>query len=588
MTVQTARDADDPRYRSGPLIRRLWRGYLAPHSGLMVIAALVLIVEGSTLGALSWALKPLFDSAFASGRTGMLYLFGAAILGLFVLRAGVSILSRYLLTRITQASTTALQVDLLRHMLRLEIGYFIAHAPGTLIERVQGDTQAVQGLWTTFVTGAARDIISLISLFAVALSIDPSWTLAAVVGVPLLILPVAVAQRYIRRKSASVRAQAGERATRLDEVFHGIQAVKLNRLEDYQSGRFAAIVTRIRRAEMKMALGRAVIPATVDIVTGIGFFAVLVLAGSEIAAGRRTVGDFMSFFAALALMFHPLRRLGDTFGTWQIAAASLERIFRTFDLPPETRRLAAPAQAPRQAPRIEIRDLHFAYPGRPVLDGLSFTAEPGTMTALVGPSGAGKSTVFGLLTGLLVPASGRILLDGTDAADLDLASLRAVFSVVSQDAALFDETIRDNVTLGRDTSPDRLASALEAARVSDFAAEMPEGIETRAGPRGVAFSGGQRQRVAIARALLADAPVLLLDEATSALDAASEALVSDALTRLTQGRTTLVIAHRLATIRHADRIVVMDRGRIVDQGRHDELLARGGLYGELCRLQFRD
>jgi ATP-binding cassette, subfamily B, bacterial MsbA len=588
MTPDPEHEAQDTRYRSGALFRRYWRGYLMPHRVSMILAAAVLVIEGSTLGALSWLLKPLFDDVFAPGGSGLLYFVGAAILGLFVLRAVTSVLSRWLLARVTQASTAALQLDLLRHILLLDSSFFATHPPGALIERVQGDAAMVQTLWTTLVMGVARDVVALTGLFAVALSIAPGWTLAALVGVPLLILPVLGAQRYMRRKSASLREQAGDRATRLDEVFHGIQAVKLNRLEDYQTGRFAAIVDRIRRVEMKLAVGRATTPALIDIVTGIGFFAVLVVAGQEIANGTRTVGDFMAFFSALALMFQPVRRLGDASGAWQVAAASLDRIFRLLDMPAETRTLATPAPRPLAAPRIAFEDVRFAYPGQPVLDGLSFAAEAGQMTALVGPSGAGKTTVFGLLTGLRIPDAGRVLIDGTDAAGFALPDLRSVFAVVSQEAALFDETIRDNVTLGREPDPGRLAAALEAARVTDFAAGLPAGLDTPAGPRGSGLSGGQRQRVAIARALLAEAPVLLLDEATSALDAASEALISEALSRLSAGRTTIVIAHRLATIRHADRIVVMDGGRVIDQGRHDELLARGGLYADLCRLQFRD
>jgi ATP-binding cassette subfamily B protein/subfamily B ATP-binding cassette protein MsbA len=588
MTPDTDHEAKDTRYRSGALFRRYWRGYLRQHRSSMILAAVVLVIEGSTLGALSWLLKPLFDDVFAPGGSGLLYLVGAAILGLFVLRAATSVLSRWLLARVTQASTAALQLNLLRHILLLDSSFFATHPPGALIERVQGDAAMVQTLWTTLVMGVARDMVALIGLFAVALSIAPGWTLAALVGVPLLILPVLGAQRYMRRKSASLRAQAGDRATRLDEVFHGIQAVKLTRLEDYQTGRFAAIVDRIRRAELKLAVGRATTPALIDVVTGIGFFAVLVVAGQEIANGTRTVGDFMAFFSALALMFQPVRRLGDASGAWQVAAASLDRIFRLLDMPAETRVLATPAPRPLAAPRIAFEDVRFAYPGQPVLDGLSFVAEAGQMTALVGPSGAGKTTVFGLLTGLRMPDAGRVLIDGTDASGFTLADLRSVFAVVSQEAALFDETIRDNVTLGREPDPGRLAAALEAARVTDFAAGLPAGLDTPAGPRGSGLSGGQRQRVAIARALLAEAPVLLLDEATSALDAASEALISEALSRLSDGRTTIVIAHRLATIRHADHIVVMDGGRVIDQGRHDELLARGGLYADLCRLQFRN
>ena len=578
--------APAPRYSSGMLFRRLWAGYLRPHVWIMALAGVFMVIEGATLGALSWLIEPLFDQVFAPGGQDALIWVGLAILALFLIRAVTSVLGKTLLTTVAQKSSTAMQVDLLAHLLRLDGRFFQENAPGALIERVQGDTIAVQGVWSSVITGVGRDAVALVSLFVVALSIDPWWTLAALVGAPLLILPALAVQRYIRRKTAQMRAQAGLRATRLDEIFHGVQAIKLNRIEAYQVGRFRRIVANIVRAEVKTALGRAAMPGLVDVVTGLGFFVVLILGGREVAAGTRTTGEFMAFFTAMALTFQPLGRLGGMAGIWQVAAASLERIYELFDTAPAPRAPATARPAPG-APEVRLQDVSFAYGARRVLDHVDLVAPAGRTTALVGASGAGKSTVFGLLTGLVQPASGRILLGGVDAAALSLEDLRAQFAVVTQDSALFDETLRENIGLGRALDAGALRAAVEAAHVAEFADALPLGLDTPAGPRGSGLSGGQRQRIAIARALVSEAPVLLLDEATSALDAQSEALVTEALTRLGAGRTTLVIAHRLSTIRAADHIVVMDQGRVVDQGRHDELLARGGLYADLCRLQFQ-
>jgi ATP-binding cassette subfamily B protein/subfamily B ATP-binding cassette protein MsbA len=369
-------------------------------------------------------------------------------------------------------------------------------------------------------------------------------------------------------------------------VLHGIASIRLNRAEADQTDRFAKIVGRIRQSETKVAATSSVIPALTDIVTGIGFVAVLALGGNEVMEGERSVGDFMSFFTALALAFQPMRRLGGLAGTWQTAAASLERIYQVFDTKPTV--VSGPRTTPPESTRIELDDVWLSYDGQPVLHGLSLIAEAGQTTALVGPSGAGKSTVFNLLTRMVDADKGRVMMGDVPVQNFDLGLLRDQYSTVAQESALFDESLRDNILMGRpDASEDDLQQALKAAHVNDFLDDQRT-LASAAGPRGSSLSGGQRQRVAIARALLRDAPVLLLDEATSALDTASERLVQEALDSLSKGRTTLVIAHRLSTIRNADKIVVMGGGRVVEQGNHDQLMAAGGAYANLVALQFGD
>ena len=586
--IDTTGDGD-PRYASRPLFRRLWGRYLRPHLWLMAVTFVVMSVEGSTLGLLSWMIEPLFDRVFAPGGSSALVWVGLAIFGLFVLRAATTVISRSLLTLVSVRIASAMQVDMLAHILRQDGGFFQRHPPGALMDRVQGDTGAVQGIWHTVVVGAGRDLVALVGLFAVAIGIDWRWTLAALVGAPLLIVPALVLQRYLRRKSAQMRDAAADRSTRLDEIFHGINAIKLNRQEAYQTGRFVTVVNHLNRVYRKAVVAAQTMPAMIDIVTGAGFFAVLMLGGREVAAGERTVGEFMSFFTAMTLTFQPIRRLGELAGTWQIAAASLERIFRLLDTDTAEPRPDPGAALPPGVPGIDFADVHFSYPGVPVLNGLSFSAPAGKMTAIVGPSGAGKSTVFHLLTALAEPDAGTIRVGGQDVRGLSLPAQRSLFATVAQDTALFDESLRENVLMGRaDIPADRLPAVIRAAHLEDVVAALPAGLDSPAGPRGSALSGGQRQRVAIARALVADAPVLLLDEATSALDAQSEAVVATALADLARGRTTLVIAHRLSTVREADLIIVMDRGRVVEQGTHDELLGKGGLYAGLHALQFKD
>ena len=586
--MAAARDTPaDPerRYDARTILPWLWRRYLRRHLGALVVASLFMVAEGATLGLLSWTVEPMFDRIFVAGDTSAVAWVGGAILALFTLRAVSSIVQRVLMTRVAQRSVTDMQADLVAHLMRLGAGFHARMPPGALMERVQGDTLAVLTVWRTLIQGAARDAVALVSLMVVALAMDPWWTAVALVGVPVLVLPTVALQRYVRRKTLALRERAAERSTRLSEIFHGIAPITLGGMEDYQHARFRRLVDGIVRAEVRMTAGRAMLPALIDVVTGLGFVAVLLVGGREVASGEKSLGEFMAFFTAMALAFQPLRKLGALAGLWQTAAASLERLMRVFDARPAVTAPARPVPVPRKAPEIRFEGVRFAHAELPVLRGASFTAAAGRTTALVGPSGAGKTTALDLVARLHDPQGGRVTWDGVPLTAFDPAELRAAISTVAQDAMLFDETLRENVTLGRDEPEEAVRRAIEAAGAAEFVDALPRGLETPAGVRGSALSGGQRQRVAIARALLRDTPVLLLDEPTSALDARSEALVQEALARLSRGRTTLVIAHRLDTVRAADRIVVLDAGRVVEEGTHDALAAGGGLYARLLEIQ---
>ncbi|MBB3993057.1 ATP-binding cassette subfamily B protein [Sulfitobacter undariae] len=576
-------------YTSGELLRWLWRDYLRRHIGKLLLALLFMTIEGSTLGAMAKLMEPMFDRVFVGGDKAWLLIVGFVLMGIFLLRAVSGVAQKVLLTGISQRSAADMRIDLLARMMQQDGAFHQSHPPGFLVQRVQSDVNAIGDVWRAVITGAGRDFIGLLVLLGVTISIDPVWALLACIGIPIMVLPAAFAQRFVRRRAREARDLGATLSTRLDEVFHGIVQVKLNALEEYQSRQYRDITDLFVTTQVRTAFGSSAIPAMIDIISGVGFMAVILYGGSEIMDGDKTIGEFMTFFTAMGFAFSPLRRLGAISGQWQVAASALERLKELMDAPLHLKSPDTPIPAPTSGADITLQDVSLSFGETQVLHDLSLTAEAGKTTALVGASGAGKSTIFNLLTRLLDPNSGDVRIGGVATTEMAIPDLRTLFSVVSQEALLFDETLRENIVLGRtDVTDEQLKNVLDAAFVSDFLPQLEKGLDTHVGPRGSALSGGQRQRVVIARALLRNTPVLLLDEATSALDAQSEQVVQDALDRLSQGRTTLVIAHRLSTIRNADKIIVMDRGRAVDQGTHEELLERGGIYADLYRLQFRD
>ena len=565
----------------------LWRSYLVRHWPLLLVAVVFMSLEGAMFGALSYTMKPMFDTVFVGGQSEYLPLVGFAFFGIFAIRAIAGVIQKVVLSKVSQESVSEIRSDLVAHLMTLDGGFHQNYSPGYLMQRIEGDVDSVNKVWRSLITGAGRDVVALFSLFGVAFFIDWRWTLIALVGAPLLIAPAIFAQRFVRGNARHARDVAASLSTRVNEILHGIVPVKLNTLERYQARRYRRLTRERIRTEVRSSAGQAAIPGLIDIMSGLGFAGVLFYGGGEILSGEKTVGDFMAFFTAIGLAFEPLRRLGAVSGILQVAAAGLERIKELLDMRPEITDPSRPRAIPDDVPEVRLENVHAAYGDTAVLSGANFTAKAGEVTALVGPSGAGKSTVFNLLTRLVDPTSGAVTIGGVPVSDMKLGELRRLFSVVSQDALLFDETLRENIVLGQDDIPeDRLQAALDAANVTDFLPRLPNGLDSPCGPRGSNLSGGQRQRVAIARAILRDTPLLLLDEATSALDAQSEAVVQAALDRLAEGRTTLVIAHRLSTVRNADSIVVMQAGRVVDQGTHDELISRTGVYADLYRLQF--
>ena len=569
------------------LLKRLWLDYLRRHWPTLLLAALLMVIEGGALGALSYLIQPLFDTIFVAGESAALLWVALAIFFVFSARALSGFFQGMMTSSVGLSVITDLQKNMLARLVRLDTDFYASNPPGALIERVRGDTMLLFDFARNSLIAVGRDGMTLLALLTVTLLIDWRWTLAAFVGVPLIVLPIVALQRLILRKTRLARTQSGVMSTRLDEIFHGIKAIKLNNLAEYKDARFREETDRFKASELRIRVGQAATPAIIDILAGVGFVVIVVWGGNDIITGEKTIGQFMSFFTAMFLVFDPLRRLSRVAADVQVALASLERIYGVLDVPLQVvnRPDAQPMPADLNQRDVIFDQVQFGYGPEPVLRGLSLVAPAGKMTALVGPSGAGKTTLFNLLARLVEPQSGTVRL-GADSLDgFRVEDLRQQLSVVSQDSALFDDTIAQNIAYGRlDATPAEIRAAAEAAYVTQFTDAFELGLDTPVGPRGSNLSGGQRQRVVIARALLRNAPILLLDEATSALDTDTEKLIQATLERIAQNRTTLVIAHRLSTVQHADMIHVIEHGQVVESGQHEQLLAQGGAYARLYQM----
>ena len=576
-------------YSQSQLFKWIWSDYLKDYKVMIIIAIVLMIIEGSTFGLLSYFIEPMFDQVFAKGDHTAIKWVSLSVAGIFILRAFSAFFNKLVTIYIGQKVVAAIQKNMVRHLLTFSPNFFQENSPGSLIERVRGDTAVVERIWATVLAGSFRDLIAVFSLLIVAISIDPIWAMIALLGAPLLIIPVFFLRKLIQKTSRNSRSAAADLATRLDEIFHGISSIKLINGEKREHSKFANRLNKFVTNSISSEAGVAAIPSLMDIIAGIGFVGVLTYGGYQIIEGTKTVGEFMSFFTAIALLFEPIRRLGTIGGAWQTVFTNLERIRNIFDLDADI----VPSQT--NQPKgvnftndIKFDNVHLSVNEKDILRGITFTAQAEKTTAIVGPSGAGKTTLFNLIGRLIDPDKGNVDIGNICVKDISLEELRHNLSYVSQDSWLFDESIEENIKIGNpNASPEDYEKAIISANANDFIDEMPNKEKTPVGPRGSNLSGGQRQRIAIARAILRNTPILLLDEPTSALDNEAESQITKTISSLSGGRTTLIIAHKISTIKDSDHIIVLDNGLIIDQGTHSDLIDRCETYKSLYEIENR-
>ena len=570
-----------------PLFKWFWSLYVREHFALLFTALIFMSIEGSMLGLLSYSIKFLFDNVLVSKDTSSILIVAVVIFSIFSIRAIAGFVHRLLTVNVCQKIIKVIQDRMVAHLLNMDVGFHQKNSPGTLMDRVRADSKALsESVGEAFMT-VGRDGFSLISLLAVVFFIDWKWSLIAFLGIPFLVLPILLLQGLIRSRAGENRDYESKANVRLDEIFHGITDIKLNRAEGRERNKFFNILQLTHKVRLRLEAGMAGIPAMIDVIAAIGFLAVMVFGAIDITSGSKTIGEFMSFFTAMALIFEPLRRLSNVSGNIQVAMASLERVFKIFE---EKSSIVFPTLSSVEKKfdkiGIEFDSVHFSYEDKKVLENITFGIEEGTSNAVVGYSGSGKTTLFNLITRLIDPSSGLIKLNGINIKELGLKDLRSLISVVRQDGMVFDETILENIRFGKPTATDgEIREAAKMAYVDEFTNELKDGLNTIVGPRGSTLSGGQRQRISIARAFLRKSPLLLLDEPTSALDSKSEELIQKSLSNLAKHSTTITIAHRLSTIVDSDKVLVLDNGKIVGQGKHSKLLLENSLYSNLFKSQ---
>jgi len=573
---------------SRSIVIRLWRDWMRAHLKQLLIAVTLMIVVAASTGALPLLIEK--SVSLLQQKDYTFFWMPLAIIAVSIFRGLVGYIQNIVSQSVALKIINRIQKAMFAHLMYSDVNSFEKTSSGKLISRFTNDVNMMRDTLSKSLVGLAKNTIVSIVLIGVMFYLD--WLLATII---VTLLPVAgrpvirIGQR-LRRVATSIQIEMGELTANLDQSLTGIRLIKSYRMENHEQIRANNLFENVYLLAMKIVRGRSRTYPILEVMGGISIAAILSFGGWRVISGTGTLDGFVGFLTALIIAYKPIRSLGPLSANIQEGLSAVNRSFELLDINPKIfdRSNAKPLQRCEGA--IEFEKVSFTYDSViSALNNVSFKVKPGQTAALVGPSGAGKSTILNMILRFYDSESGVIKIDGTDTQEFTIASVRSQIAFVSQEAIIFDTTIASNIGLGRPNAPMKdIVLAAKAAAADEFISSLPEGYNTLAGENGVKLSGGQRQRISIARAILREAPILLLDEATSSLDIESEQRVYDALSHLSTARTTLVIAHRLSTIVNADIIFVVDKGHIIEQGSHKELLAKGGLYTKLSKIQFRD
>ena len=564
--------------------------YVRPYWRILVAGLIATSLAAATEPLFPALLKPLLDNGFSVDSTQSPLLVAGMIIGIFVLRGILGFLASYAMSWVQNRVITDIRQELFSRLMRLPASYFDSNPSSTLISKVTYDVTNIASASTSVGTVLIRDSLTLVGLLGWLLYLNWQLTAITLLAAPFIALFTRFFGKRLRTMSRSSQKGMALMTETLQEGIACQKVIKVFGGETQEESRFSHVNNALRGYGMRQSVAAAATTPAVHLVAAFAVAIVVYIAMMQSQAGETTVGSFVSFITAMLMLLAPLKHIASVNAPLQNGLAAAESIFRTLDESPETDHGTIALTRVQGEIKLENLHLRYAQAERDALNGITLEIKPGQTVALVGTSGGGKTTLANVIPRFYNPTSGRLLIDGHDTQEMTLASLRAQIAIVSQDVVLFNDTVAANIAYGfsREASQAAIEAAATAALALDFIRALPEGFDTIIGENGSRLSGGQRQRIAIARAILKDAPILILDEATSALDNESERLVQEALETLMQGRTTLVIAHRLSTVERADCIVVLQHGKIVESGTHRELLTHDGVYAQLYKLQFAE